>query len=187
MVDLIFEQSIDWGASLGAGRPYISLGMIAEMFRDRDWDGDDPPNVKVFVEGRREDEAQWGPWQSANSPQEAVPSKVQFGTGMSALNHEQFLQLKGATEPYLFNALLWGLDNPDRFEAWYGAQSADYESKLPLMRKAGLEIDDELPSLSESFENGEQVVRDYERDIGPLPSSIPARLLADAETLRWRV
>jgi hypothetical protein len=187
MVDLVFAQSIDWAASLGAGRPHVSLQMIAEMFRDRDWDGDDGPNVKVFVEGRREDEAQWGPWQSADSPQEAVPSKVQFGTGMSALSHEQFLGLKRATEPYLFNALLWGLDNPKRFEAWYSSQAADYESKLPLMRKAGLEIDDELPSLSESFVNSEQVVRDYERDIGPLPSSIPPRLLADAEALGWRV
>jgi len=186
MVDLVFARSIDWGASLGAGRPHVALQMIGEMFRDRDWDSEDGPNVKIFVEGRREDEAQWGPWQSADSPQEAVPSKAQFAKGMSALTPEQFLGLKVATEPYLFNALLWGLDNPDRFEAWYGSYVADYESRVPLAHKAGLEIDDKFSFLSESFENSEHVIRSYERDIGPLPS-IPPRLLSDAEALGWRV
>ena len=188
MVDLVFAQSIDWAASLGAGRPHIALQMIAEMLRDNDWEADDALDAKMFVaEARREEKPRWGPWRSADSPREAVPSKVQFGTGMSALSQEQFLGLKQATEPYLLNALLWGLDNPERFEAWYSSQTADYESMLPLMHKAGLEIDDQLPSLSEWFENSEQVVRNYERDIGPLPSSLPAKLLADAEALGWRV
>ncbi len=184
MVDLAFAQSIDWGASLGAGRPEIALQMIAHMFRDRDWEGAEAPNVRVFVEGRREDEAQWGPWQSAEAPQEAVPSKVQFAPGMSVLTHEQFLELKQPTEPYLFNALLWGLDNPDRFGSWYATQAADRESRLPQMRKAGLEIADP-PPLAEFFESSEQIVHRYERDLDPLPSP-PAGLLADAEALGWR-
>lgn len=184
MVDLAFAQSIDWGASLGAGRPEIALQMIAHMFRDRDWEGEEAPNVKVFVEGRREDEAQFGPWQSAASPQEAVPSRVHFANSMSSLTHEQFLGLKRPTEPYLFNALLWGLDNPDRFETWHAAQTTEYESELPVMRRAGLEVG-ESSSLAEYLESCEQIVHNYERDLDPLPSP-PARLLSDAEALGWR-
>jgi hypothetical protein len=90
-----------------------------------------------------------------------------------------------AMDPLLFNALMWGLSNPDRFEAWYEAQAADHESRLPEMRRAGVEVD-ALPSLPEFFENSEQIVRDYEREVSPLPS-IPPRLVADAEALGWRV
>jgi hypothetical protein len=49
VVDAAFAQSIDWGAALGAGRPRIALQMIAEMFRDRDWECDNRPDVKSFV------------------------------------------------------------------------------------------------------------------------------------------
>lgn len=187
MVDAAFAQSIEWGAALGAGRPQLALPMIAAMFPDRHWEGDHAANVKGVVQGRREDEPRWGPWGTAASPQEAVPSRIQFATGMAALSHEQFLGLKGpTTEQFMLDALLWGLDNPNRFEAWYSAKMADYASKLPVYRKAGLEVDDELRPLPQFYEDSEQIVRDYERDIQPLPS-IPARLLADAQALGWRV
>lgn len=186
MVDAVFAQSIDWGAAVGAGRPQLGLSMIGEMFRDRDWEDDNAPNVKGVVEGLREDERE-SPWGKATSPQDAVPSRVQFAAGMTSLSHEQYLGLKGApTEQYLLSAVLWGLDNPDRFEAWYSSKLADFASNLPVYRKAGLDVEDELPSLLEHFENSEEIVRDYERDIQPLPS-IPPRLLADAERLGWRV
>ncbi len=85
----------------------------------------------------------------------------------------------------LLQALLWGLSNPDRFGAWYSAQHLHLESMRPTAFSAGLELDT-WPSLPQWFEDCEQIVRDYERDIGPLPP-IPARLLADAEALGWRV
>ena len=86
----------------------------------------------------------------------------------------------------LFKALVWGSSNPNRFEAWYSSVVEDYRSMLPKMQAAGLEVGSELPSLPQKFEDSEQIVRDYERDIGPLPS-IPPRLLSDAEALGWRV
>jgi hypothetical protein len=43
---------------------------------------------------------------------------------------------------------------------------AHYESTLPLMRKAGVEVDDAVPSLAQYIENGAQIVREYERDWG---------------------
>src|SRR6478736_1164029 len=69
VVDFAFAQSIDWGAALGARRPRIALQMIAEIFRDRDWEGDDAPNVKAYVEGGKQREA---PSSTGASPQEAV-------------------------------------------------------------------------------------------------------------------
>lgn len=54
IVDEVIDQMLGWGASLAAGRPKLSLKMTAEMFRDKDWDGDNPPDVKMVVDGSRE-------------------------------------------------------------------------------------------------------------------------------------
>jgi len=67
VADAVIAQSVDWGAALGAGRPRLSLQMIAEMFRDR-WDTDDPPNVKMFIEKSAAQDT----WSSAASPRDAV-------------------------------------------------------------------------------------------------------------------
>ena len=182
VADAVFDQSIDWGAALGAGRPQIAVQMIAHMFRDRDWDSDDAPNVKLFVDGARE-----GTWAEATSPQEAV-QRTQFSDHMATMTYEQFnrRETKMAVEQPFLGALLWGLSNPDRFEAWYTAYLADYEERLPELQAAGLDVVGPLPTLKENYENSEQIVRDYERDLDELPP-IPARLLADAEQLGWRV
>jgi hypothetical protein len=183
IADSAVAQSIDWGAALGAGRPRLALQMIAEMFRDRDWEGDDAPDVKAFVEDVSE-----GTWSTAASPQEAV-QQVQLAKHWrkSTISVEEFQdrRLRAMMEQVLLEALLWGLSNPDRFDAWYRSRVAHQESMLPTMRSAGLEVD-ELPSLPHFFEDSEQIVRDYERDSGPLPS-IPPRLLDDATALGWKI
>jgi hypothetical protein len=178
--DTALAQSIDWGAALGAGRTRLALQMITEMFRDRDWEGDDAPNVKAFVEGASEGT-------SAASPQEAVQPVRLAKHRPKSISVEEFNdpQLRAAMEQLLLEALLWGLSNPDRFEAWYTSRVERHESRLAEMREAGLEVG-HLPSLPQFFEDSAQIVRDYERDVGPLPS-IPPRLLADAERLAWRI
>jgi hypothetical protein len=180
MVDAAFAESINWGAALGAERPPLALQMMAEIHQG-DWEGDDAPNLKHLVESLR-----GTPWGTAASPREAVPPP-EFAKGMKTLSVEQFLDRRTATamEPHMFHALLWGLTYPDRFEAWYSSEVAHNESMLPEMRKAGLEVD-EPASLPQFVEYSEEIVRDYEREIGPLPS-IPPRLLADAKGLGWRV
>jgi hypothetical protein len=181
VADAVFDQSIDWGAALGAGRPGIAVQMIAHMVRGRDWDSDDAPNVKMVVEGLSE-----GTWAGATSPQEAV-QRVQFSDHMATMTYEQFnrRETKMAVEQPFLEALLWGLSNPDQYEAWYRAHLAEYEQKLPTYQAGGLDVGP-LPSLEENYENSEQIVRDYERDLDELPP-IPERLLADARALDWRV
>ena len=111
-----------------------------------------------------------------------------FADGGSALSVEMFNrpQTMVFMEPVTFHALLWGLIDPDRFEAWYTSQVADYESGAPEAISHGLEIPETMPSLQQFYENCEQIIRDYERDVQPLPP-IPPKLLADAEALGWRV
>jgi hypothetical protein len=183
MVDNAWGQSMDWGAGLGAGRPRLALQMIAEITRDSDWYGDDPPNIEWLV-GRSMSEE---PWLSAASPQEAV-ELAPFANRMSTVSVEEWVDRQNmvAMEPLLFNALMWGLSNPDRFEAWYESAKAEYESGAPEAISHGLEIDETLPSLPEFFESSERIVRDYERDVQPLPP-IPPRLLDDATALGWKI
>lgn len=53
------------------------------------------------------------------------------------------------------------------------------------MRSSGLAVD-ELPALEEWIGQCEEIVRNYERDIGPL-RAIPEKLLADAHAFGLNV
>ena len=61
--------------------------MIAEMYLDRDWEGEDAPHVKTYVEELRG--MSESPFNTAASPQEAVhlPSWAEVGPALSV---EQF-------------------------------------------------------------------------------------------------
>lgn len=182
-VDLAIGQAMDWGAGLGAGHPRLSLQMIAEMYRDRDWESDEAPNLKLYLDDMAKDDS----WSAASSPMDAaqpVQLAEHFGRSMK-LEYFQHKKTRALIEPHFLHALLWGLSNPDRFDAWYRSKHARQESRLPEMLEAGLDVE-HLPSLPEFLEYCEQIVRDYERDIGPLPP-IPPRLLDDATALGWKV
>jgi hypothetical protein len=183
MLDVAFEQANELGAALGAERPSLALQMIAEMYDDRDWEGEDAPDLKVYVEGLRK-----LAWATAASPQEAVPLPS-FADSGAALTVEQFdrREFRRTMEVPFLSAILWGLDHPDRFEAWFSAQKAEYESMLPQARRAGLEVDDELPSLPEFVETGEQFISEYEQVSNHQLPPVPPPLLADAQALGWRV
>lgn len=185
MVDEAYGQAMDWGAALGAERPSLALQMIAEIFFPRDWEGEDAPDMKGYVEELRDLAEK--PWETAASPQEALALPRFAGKGGSALSVEHFerLELKRAMEGFLLAALAWGLDHPDRFEAWYSSQAAEAEAMLPLAEKAGVEVDN--PSLAEYVENCAQLVRHYELLSEEQLPPVPPRLLADAEALGWRV
>lgn len=183
LVDLTVAQAMDWGAGLGAGRPLLALQMISEMFRDRDWESEEAPKVKQFIGNLADQDT----WSGASSPVDAV-QPVQFAKHYGKSIKPEALQdasLRAAMEHHLLEALLWGLSNPDRFDAWYSSKHASQVSRLPEMIEAGLDVE-HVPSLSEFLEYCEQIVRDYERAIGRLPP-IPPRLLDDAKALGWKV
>lgn len=104
IADAAIDQMVDWAASLGAGRPTIALQMIAEMFRDRNWDGDDAPQIKTFIDGVRES------WNGAPNaaPREIVqPMRLgsTFGSSISAKNFQD-ARLRVALEQNVLEALL---------------------------------------------------------------------------------
>jgi hypothetical protein len=179
IADAAIDQMVDWAASLGAGRPALGLQIIAEMFRERNWDGDDAPQIETFISGARES------WYTAPAaaPREIVrPIRLAsaFGAAISPKDFQD-ARLRVALEQNVLEALLWGLANPDRFAAWYASATQRHESSLNLMQSSGLVIE-ALPALAEFFDKSEEIVRNYERDIGTLPA-IPEKLLSDAHTL----
>lgn len=182
LVDAAIAQAVEWGSALGAGRPELALKMIAEMFRDR-WDGDDAPDVKMVVERL----AGQDDWSAAASPRDAVqlpPLAARLGSSMRP-EELQDARTRAAIEQLVLEALLWGLSNPERVSAWYSAYLTKMELRTPAMREAGLDVE-VPPGLPEFVAYGEAIVRDYEREIGPLPS-IPPRLRDAATALGWSI
>jgi len=139
LVDEAIDQMLGWAASLAAGRPKMSLQMIAEMFRDKDWDGDNPPDVRMFIDASREewDKVPEGgprevikPWRLSSNMGKSVPAKYLADR-----------ELRAALEQLCLEAIMWGLGNPDRVKAWYTNRREKMQSSLPNMQKAGLQIE----------------------------------------------
>lgn len=166
IADSATDQMVDWAASLGAGRPTLALQIIAEMFRDRNWDGDDAPQVAVVINGSRE---LWDKVPNAGPREIVQPIRLanHFGRTISPKRF-QAADMSRALEQYLLEALSWGLANPERFATWYADTAQRHASKLRFYQKCGLAVD-VLPALDGFFDQSEQIVRNYERDVKPLP------------------
>lgn len=180
IVDQVIDQMLSWGASIAAECPKLSLQIIAEMFRNRDWDGNNAPEVKMLIDESREewDKLSDGapsdvvkPWRLASSIGKSMPAKQLMDK-----------KLVAGIEQLLLESIMWGLGNPDRVKKWYNNHREKIKSSLPIMQEAGLQVED-LPPFDDWIKQCEKTLKDYERDVQPL-SEIPKKLFQDAKSIR---
>ncbi len=179
IVDETINQMIDWSAALGACRPKLALQIIAWMFDDKDWEGDDAPNIVMFI---NESKNIWNA-RGNNSPHDAIQPlnlSKHFGNTISIKDLKDN-RIGTALEQKVLGGLLWGLANSEKFKSWYQSQSKENKKLLPTMQEAGVQVDS-TPTLEEFLKESEEMLKGYENEIKPLPP-IPAKLLADARTL----
>lgn len=181
ILDSAIDQMIDWAAALGAGRPSLALQTIAEIFRDRDWKSEDAPSIKRFIESART-ENEDGRVADVIAPRDFV-LPTRFAEAGSTLDAKALKdeQMRMGLETWFLWGVLWGFANPKAFEKWYQARYGHQTENLEFMRRAGLEIE-AVADFSQFLADSEELLRSYERDIGPLPA-IPDKLLADAQAL----
>ncbi|HEY6541474.1 MAG TPA: hypothetical protein VIZ18_11070 [Ktedonobacteraceae bacterium] len=180
LLETIENQMINWAAAIGAGRPNLALQLIAFCYQNKDWNGDNAPEIKSFIESERE----------------RIGSEIDPYTIMAPLKFQKYgetipakviedLGSRNAFEQIFMDGLLYGLGNPKRYEAWYEADLKDFEKKKPTYNRMGLQVGEKLPSLSENYVNAEEIVHSYEQAMGvSLPTTIPHRLIADVKTVR---
>ncbi len=179
ITDVIINQMVDWAASLGACRPRLALQVIALMFQDRDWEGENAPKILVFINGAKKD--LWNA-RGNKAPHDIVdPFKLSKHGKMIPSKVLKSNTVRKELEQLCLDGLLWGLANPDRFKTWFESSEKSQRDQLPFYKKAGLAVDS-ITTLSEFLKDGEQMLKFYETEIGRLPP-IPARLLADARAL----
>jgi hypothetical protein len=178
VVDAAVDQMIHWAAAIGAGRPDLALRVIAEMYRDRDWESDDVPQIKAIVDDIGE---AWGAT-GADPVDEIAPSR--FAAIGTSMRPEELKDKRTwyVLEHFCLNGILWGLAYPDAFAAWYEANATPPQEKW---QPAGLS-DREPPQLTQFYADCVSLLEDYQAEIAPLPS-IPSRLLDDAQALGRRV
>lgn len=179
IADVAIDQMVDWSAALGACRPRLALQVIAWIFYDRDWEGENAPRILNFINEAK------NVWDASGNkaPRDIVKSfklSKQFGKLIRSKDLKDNHICK-ALEEICLEGLLWGLANPDRFKTWYESQEKSQRDRLPLMQNAGLAIDS-IPTLSEFLKEGEEMLKGYESEVDSLPT-IPQRLLADARAL----
>jgi hypothetical protein len=178
LVDMATKQMIHWAASLGAGRPDIALQMIAAMFSDKDWNGQDAPQIHLVIHGSRK---HWDANPEADPCDIVDP--VPFAKHYTRMTSDQLKQgdTHRALEQYVLESCIWGLANRDRFVTWYTNHANKHSSKMPVYERAGLGVE-ALPEVDTFINQSVQIVRDYEQKVGPLPA-IPARLRSDVSAL----
>ena len=183
IVDQVIDQMLSWGASIAAERPKVSLQIISEMFRDKDWDGENAPDVKMLIDESRED---WDKLPDGGPSEVIKPWRLSSNIGKS-MPAKQLVDKKLVTsiEQLLLESIIWGLGNTDRVRKWYNQHREKIQSSFSKMQEAGLQIE-ALPPLDEWINQCEKILHDYERDIQPLPE-IPNKLLQDVKSIRLDV
>ena len=179
IADVTIDQMVDWSAALGACRPRLALQVIAWMFHDRDWEGENAPRILDFINDAKD---VWNA-RGNKAPHDIVESfklSKHFGKMIRSKDLKDN-RIRTALEQVCLEGLLWGLTNPDRFKTWYESQEKSQRDRLPLMQNVGLAVDS-IPTLSEFLKESEEMLKGYESEVDPLPT-IPPRLLADARAL----
>jgi len=177
LVDVVSEQMIDYASAIGACRSKLALQIISNMFKDRDWSADDGPKILDFINKREE-------WKTENilAPHEIInlePFSKHFGKTVPV----SFLKkMQTNWEQEFLLALLWGLSNPDKFKLWYEKKYNEDKKILEEAKKAGLDVDF-IPTLEQYLSSCEEIIKNYEHKMGNLPTTIPPRLIADAQKL----
>ena len=180
IVDTVIDQMLTWGASLGAGHPKLSLQIIAELHRDKDWDGDDPPSIKEPIQGSREG---WDKIPKGTPSEVIQPTRFSrhFGKSMPAKYLKDKKFLGDTLEQFFQESIILGLGNPDRVKIWYNNDRSRRNSSLYEYKKIGLDVE-ASPPLDEWFEQCESILKDYEHHFRSMPE-IPRKLLEDAKSM----
>jgi hypothetical protein len=183
ILDLTIEQMIDWAASIGACRPNLGLRIIASMFRDMDWASEVALDINAEIIKHKK---QWNEKGIGNNPNEAVkPVKLASHSKVMSMKQLKDKDFKYAMEVYCYESLCWGLVNSDSFKTYFSLREKRQNERMNLYKKAGLEIDN-IPSLEQYTNEGEEILKGYEKEVRPL-SPIPQKLLSDALSIGIRV
>lgn len=183
ILDSAIDQMIDWSASIGACRPNVALQIIASMFRDMDWNSKDALDISAETENLKK---QWIERGNSNNPREIVkPVKFSKTTKVITMKQLKDKDIQHALEVYCYESLMWGLVNSDNFKNYYSANEKRQRDQLPEYQKAGLAVDS-IPTLDQILNDGEEIIRGYEKEIRPL-SVVPQKLLDGAISLGVKV
>lgn len=120
ITDAAIDQMIDWSAALGACRPKLALQIIAWIYKDKDWEGEDAPRKVDFINKAKDI------WDARGnkSPHDIIePFKLSKHFGKTIRSKDlKNNRILTALEQASLEGLLWGLVNPDRFKSWYEYQ-----------------------------------------------------------------
>jgi hypothetical protein len=183
ILDSAIDQMIDWSASIGACRPDLALQIVASIFRDMNWESKDAFNISAEIANLKN---QWKERSNTNNPREIVKpvkfSKTSKVISMKQLKHKD---IQHALEVYFYESLMWGLVNPAEFKNYYQENEKRQRGNLPEYKAAGLAVDS-IPTLDSILNDGEEILKGYEKEIRPL-SPVPQKLKSDAISLGIKV
>lgn len=179
LFDITVNQMLLWGVSLGAGRPKLSLQIIAEIHRDKKWDSENPPSIKGVILLAREN------WRKlpASAPSEII-KPVHFTEYYKKTMPAKALldkRMNFVLETLFFEAIILGLGNPGTFVDWYNKDRDRRNALIKKYKSDGLEVEGSLP-IEEWFNSCENILEDYISRF-QLTNEIPKVLLEEAKLL----
>lgn len=182
VIDMIIKHMIDYAAALGACRPRLALQILATVYKNRDWEGKDAPQILDFINKSKQ---RW------KEKKDLAPHDIIKFSSFS--EHEELVSVKtlhnkeiqSGMEQKFVEGLLWGLTNSNEFKSWYEIDRKEKESHIPEYKSAGLNVR-QFPELSEYLQECEKMVGEYVKKMGSL-SPIPQKLLDDVRELSLEV
>jgi len=188
VVDTARVGLAELGVGLGAGSPALAARLLADIFRDRDWNTQplsellpemDPSALVASQPAKL-------PWQAlVQTPmaQEPDVTKEEYMPWDLLADRSFRLDLYYT----LARGLMWGILHPNEANAAYEGHARGLRQRLPMIRHAGLVLDPGFspPTLPEWIDGHETIVLAYEKERRRLVA-LPAAL-AQAEPIAARL
>lgn len=185
ILDPTMDQLMDWGASLGAGRPKLALSILAYEYKDRDWDTDDAPDIEMYVAESNNQLAEGGKDLNNTAPHELLETFYfsKYFKKSAPANVFGEATIKTALEQHFIDALLYGLSHSAEYENWYENYLQEHLDNKDTYEKMGLDME-ELPSLEQSYVNAEAIIDAYQQELDISFPKPHAKLLHAVQNIR---
>lgn len=179
ILDSVTDNMIDLAACIGANRPKLAARILAEVYSDKDWDGNNAPDIKIYVDEILKEINKKG----VLAPHEFIhPFGFMKKTDKVPVGILGDKAVQQAFEQQFTFGVLFGLGHKDNYNKWY-------EDDMERVGKNMRILDGEkatAPSLHEAIADCEKIVRQYEQEVNTIVDfeDIPKKLLLDIKKIR---
>ena len=183
LADVVIGQGLQVIVGLGAGRPEVAVGMLADTFSGNPWTKESTSSLFESLREAREIAANYPdipPWQALWRKHQLASYSKEWGWSDLFDDTVGMIRSMAASR-----AAYWGLTNEQEMQALFDREKSAYEKSAIEGNQYGLGVSYEYPfqSLEQFYQWCDTIVHGFKEALPPFPE-IPPSLSAVPDIAR---